>query len=137
MIELPQKRLIYIALILLFIPYSYNIYFYPSKDNQLLKKPESINGKLVFQSYNCIACHQIYGLGGYIGPDITNAYSNKGPDYISMVLKNGLGKMPKLNVTDKEIKELVAFLEDVDKTGISPYTHAEINWNGTVKPQEK
>ena len=35
-------------------------------------------GKIVFQKYNCISCHQLYGLGGYLGPDLTNVISEKG-----------------------------------------------------------
>lgn len=119
-------------LVAVFVPYTYSIYFYQPK--QRLNEA-ALSGKQVFQNYNCIACHQIYGLGGYIGPDITNVYKKKGPDYIRFVLTNGLNKMPKLNVSETEIIQLSEYLKFVDSTGTSPYINAKINWNGTVEEQ--
>lgn len=92
------------------------------------------SGKALFQKHNCISCHQIYGLGGYLGPDLTNVVSNpiKGPAYARAILQSGTQRMPNFQLSDQELDDLVAFLGYVDKTGISPVTNFSINPNGTV-----
>ena len=91
-------------------------------------------GKLLFQKYNCTACHQLYGLGGYMGPDLTNAMSRSGIGemYVRALLQNGTERMPNFHLSEEEIKSLVAYLKYVDKTGISPVKKFEINYDGTI-----
>ncbi len=91
-------------------------------------------GKLVFQEYNCTACHQIYGLGGYMGPDLTNVISapGKGPIYAKAFLQGGTVKMPNFNLSDEKMDELIAFLTYIDKTGISPVKKFNTNSDGTI-----
>ncbi|MCC7301331.1 MAG: cytochrome c [Bacteroidia bacterium] len=92
------------------------------------------SGKLKFQERNCIACHQLYGLGGYMGPDLTNVISaaGKGPAYAESFLRNGSSRMPDFDFSEEEIRQLLAFLAYVDKTGISPPTDAVIEKDGSL-----
>lgn len=91
-------------------------------------------GKLLFQEYNCTACHQLYGLGGYMGPDLTNIISaeGKGELYAKAFLMNGTQRMPNFQLTENEITALVSYLKYIDKTGISPVKFFEINLDGTI-----
>ena len=73
-------------------------------------------GKLLFQKYNCIACHQLYGLGGNLGPDITNSAA-KGDGYLKAFLKSGTATMPNFNLTENETNALVEFLKYTNTTG--------------------
>jgi nitric oxide reductase subunit C len=75
-------------------------------------------GKLLFQEYNCIACHQLYGLGGYLGPDLTNAYSdsNRGEWYIKAFLQNGGRRMPNFKLTADQTEAVTSYLKYVDST---------------------
>lgn len=75
----------------------------------------------MWQSKNCQACHQLYGLGGYMGPDLTNIISDsiKGPAYASAFIQSGTAKMPKFNLSAAEVNELLAFLTWVDQSGQS------------------
>lgn len=113
---------------------SYSIYLYsalpvkPQTQNQ-----EADSGKLAWQKYNCNACHQLYGLGGYLGPDITNVYSAKGPVHIQSLLQNGTNVMPDFHLTKKEISDLIAFLEAVDATGKSDPKTFIIHRDGTIE----
>jgi len=91
-------------------------------------------GLALYQEMNCIACHQLYGLGGHMGPDLTNVVSapDKGVDYARAFIENGSSKMPDFGLSQTQIDALVQFLKFVDSTGTYPPKHPEISWNGTV-----
>ena len=72
---------------------------------------ETSNGKMIWQQYNCTACHQVYGLGGYLGPDLTNTFSLKGPEYIAAFLKSGTVTMPDFHLKENEIDALNSLFE--------------------------
>jgi nitric oxide reductase subunit C len=102
-----------------------------------LAKGIAAEGKLLFQKYNCQACHQIYGLGGYMGPDLTNVYSapGKGPVYMATLLKNGTYRMPNFNLDKHAISALISYLATVDSTGNSPLRNYKISWYGSIESQ--
>jgi nitric oxide reductase subunit C len=89
-------------------------------------------GHVLYQENNCVACHQIYGLGGYMGPDLTNVISSKGEVYASAFLMSGTVRMPNFGFTEQEIEDLVRFLEFVDTMGTYQAPSYEISWFGTV-----
>lgn len=130
------RRFIFWALIVLFSIHSLLVFTIgTNEDNgKNLMTEDAQVGKLLFQKYNCTACHQLYGLGGYMGPDLTNMMSapGKGEIYAHAFLQAGTQRMPDFHMTDEEIKCLVAYLKYVDKTGISPVKKFEINYNGTI-----
>ena len=91
-----------------------------------------IDGKRVFEKYNCNDCHTILGFGGYYGPDLTKVVKRVGEDGIKYrvkdpekALENSWRKMPQLHVSDAEVENLVAFFKWV----------GEIN-NGDWPPQD-
>ncbi|WP_281232766.1 c-type cytochrome [Flavobacterium gelatinilyticum] len=89
-------------------------------------------GKKIWQENNCIACHQIYQLGGYLGPDLTNTYSLKGPEYIKAFLKSGTQVMPDFHLSQYEMDALTAYLKEIDKSGSAdPRTFTILN-DGTT-----
>lgn len=83
-----------------------------------------VEGKRVFQKYNCNDCHTILGFGGYYAPDLTRVYDRRGENYIrgvvaqpELVLANSFRKMPHQNLTPTEIDRLVDFfrwVNDID-----------------------
>ena len=132
------KSLLTILLFILFyFVYTYFVYTQESVSKYGNKTISSLacEGKIVFQKYNCISCHQLYGLGGYLGPDLTNVISAKGVPYVRVIIKNGTLKMPNLNVTDNEIEALVEFLSAADSSGIFPLKEFGATWYGTVIPK--
>ncbi len=133
------KQLAFPLLCVIFIIYSWMVYTTDSnfdKGSQHLSY-EVIKGKRLFQKYNCISCHQIYGLGGYLGPDLTNVISahGKGELYASAIIKYGTLIMPNMSLSDKEVEEVLAYLKYIDKTGKSPATNFNVSWIGTVEPK--
>ena len=94
------------------------------------------HGADVFQQYNCVACHQFYGLGGYMGPDLTNVTSKFSPMYARAFIMNGTTSMPNFDLSDAELDALVAYLEFVDSTGTYPPENYEVKWYGTVEQED-
>ena len=90
------------------------------------------HGQRIYQQNNCMACHQFYGLGGYMGPDLTNVVSSKGAAYARAFLISGTERMPNFGFNDEEMDDLVAFLEFVDTMGTYQAPSYELSWYGTV-----
>ncbi len=97
---------------------------------------EARHGQELFQQHNCIACHQFYGLGGYMGPDLTNVTSKYSPAYARAFLVTGTPRMPNFNLAADEVDALVAYLDFVDTTGTYPPQNYEVTWYGTVVQED-
>ena len=93
-------------------------------------------GAEVYQQYNCVACHQFYGLGGYMGPDLTNVMSNRGEPYTRAFISAGTATMPNLGLASEEIDAVVAYLAFVDKTGTYPVQDFDVRWYGAVEQDD-
>jgi len=46
----------------------------------------AVDGRRVFQAYNCMGCHTIVGNGAYFGPDLTDLYRRAGPAWLAAFL---------------------------------------------------
>ncbi len=119
-----------------FLFYSFFLYSATSVKAIVVTK-ETAQGKILWQQYNCNSCHQIYGLGGYLGPDLTNVYSRRGQEYIKAFLRYGTNVMPNFNLRENEITELLAFLKNIDASGKSDPRTYTINKNGTIFQETK
>ena len=93
-------------------------------------------GQQVYQDYNCVACHQFYGLGGYMGPDLTNVISTRGEAYSRAFISAGTAAMPNFNLSVEEVDGLIAYLAFVDTTGTYPAKNYDIRWYGTVAQED-
>jgi nitric oxide reductase subunit C len=131
--QIINNRAIFMTLCLAFIPYSAYVYTRGTETPHIEPmNDEARYGQELFQEHNCIACHQFYGLGGYMGPDLTNVASNKGSAYARAFLMSGTQRMPNFDLNDQELDAMVAFLEFVDSTGRYPAEEYRIRWFGTV-----
>lgn len=130
------KRTILWLLVLGFIGYSTLVYTVGTEYQVGAEKlsTSAKRGKLVFQKYNCISCHQIYGLGGYMGPDLTNVMATlgKGRNYAEVFIQHGTAKMPRFKMSDKERNELLDYLEYVSNAGHYPVTDFQATWYGNI-----
>lgn len=126
------KLIVILLLIVSFLTYSGFIYkSLPASDMSVTE--ETNNGKMIWQQYNCTACHQVYGLGGYLGPDLTNTFSLKGPEYIAAFLKSGTVTMPNFHLNENEIAALIAYMKNIDMSGSADPRTFIINYDGTIK----
>ena len=100
--------------------------------------PERSKGLLPYFAFAALAgpyvmtLIQFYGLGGYMGPDLTNVVSSKGAAYARAFLISGTERMPNFGFNDEEMDDLVAFLEFVDTMGTYEAPSYQLSWYGTV-----
>ncbi|MDP1762683.1 MAG: cytochrome c [Sediminibacterium sp.] len=129
-----DKNKIMIAASLVAIFLCYTFYIYASLPIKNFTANEAVSkGKRVWQEKNCGACHQIYGLGGYLGPDLTNEYSLRSTDFIKVFLNYGTPAMPNFNLSEQDINHLLAFLKSIDASGKSDPKTFTIHYNGTIE----
>ena len=126
------KVLVILCLLILFLSYSFYLYKlnYSSVHSATTLADK---GKILWQTKNCGACHQIYGLGGYLGPDLTNIYSSKGDEHIKASLHAGTDIMPTFNLSDSEVTEIVAYLKSIDATGVAAPSKLKIKQDGSIE----
>ncbi len=75
------------------------------------------NGKRIWQQSNCQNCHQLFGLGGYMGPDLTSVTTDKqrGANYARAIILSGGNNMPNYHFTTSEADDIIAYLDHVNK----------------------
>lgn len=77
-------------------------------------------GRGVWMRYNCQACHQIHGFGGFLGPDLTNRIDDSRPDAeFRELLVSGYRRMPALGLSGRERSSVLAFLRAVGTSGVA------------------
>jgi len=86
--------------------------------------PEVTHGKDVWHKYNCINCHTLFGEGAYYAPDLTKITQHRGEAYLQAYMRDPAKfydenkhrrLMPKQDLSDKEITDLIKFLDWVSK----------------------
>lgn len=129
-----KNKIVLIGLVVIFLGYNLLVYTQGTSNKTPTLTQKAIKGEQLYQEHNCTSCHQLYGLGGYLGPDLTNVISakNKGPEYVKAFLNSGIKAMPKFNFTEEEKEAIVQFLTEVDKTGYYPIVDADLKLNGWV-----
>ena len=115
------KSITLVILLVLYFGYSGLVYTKGTQSPLSITTQEQLKiseGKQLYQQHNCQACHQIYGLGGYLGPELTTAYSdqNRGEAYLRALLHAGGNRMPNFHFSTSQIDALIAYLKYVDST---------------------
>lgn len=86
--------------------------------------PAVEHGKDVWHKYNCINCHTLFGEGAYYAPDLTKITQHRGTPYLTAYLRDPSKfydeqrhrrLMPKQDLAEDEIADLIAFLDWVSK----------------------
>lgn len=86
--------------------------------------PAVVAGKDVWHKYNCINCHTLFGEGAYYAPDLTKIAQHRGEPYLRAYMrdpsqfydeKRHRRLMPKQDLSEQEITDLIAFLDWVSK----------------------
>jgi len=79
-------------------------------------------GRRLWHEHNCQACHQTYGFGGFLGPDLTNAGRRLTIARLTEVLDvgptKGTTQMPAFHMNEEQVEAIHTYLIELDKTGI-------------------
>jgi nitric oxide reductase subunit C len=131
----PWRHRTFLVLMVLFAPYTVSIY--TTGTQSLVSRSASasaLKGQEIYRARNCVACHQTYGLGGYMGPDLTNVISDpdRGAEYARGFIQYGSNRMPNFELSEAEINNLIAYLEHMGAEGSYKPTQGKVIWNGTV-----
>ena len=118
------KVIIFFSLFTTYVVYSAVVYSKGTENFVSANPAEAgkiISGKQLYQQYNCTACHQLYGLGGYLGPELTTAYSDpgRGELYMKAFLQGGGQRMPNFHFQKNETEALICYLKYIDATAIT------------------
>ncbi len=66
---------------------------------------DAVEGKRIFQAYNCMDCHTVVGNGAYFAPDLTSVYADDGPAWL-MAFFSQLTIWPTKSMVDSQIPRL-------------------------------
>lgn len=78
----------------------------------------ALQGRVLWHQHACQTCHQLYGQGGFLGPDLTNVSSRIDSTRFASLLQVGSGQMPPLRLNDLEVAAISEFLRHMDQPEI-------------------
>ncbi|MDP7005149.1 MAG: cytochrome c [Phycisphaerales bacterium] len=90
---------------------------YKDSTKSVILSNQAIVGRKLWHENNCQVCHQLYGFGGFLGPDLTNVTSRIDLERIEQILKSGSVQMPAFNFRVEEIESIKAFLTEMNSSG--------------------
>jgi nitric oxide reductase subunit C len=111
-------------------------FVYSDEPGQVQLSGIALKGQIIWRQNNCQSCHQLYGFGGFMGPDLTNASSRLTPDWLSIVLVEGISQMPAFHMPEEDIAAIAAYLSAMDKTGRGQARTADPTLDNPTFPME-
>jgi nitric oxide reductase subunit C len=77
---------------------------------------EGALGKKVWQKYNCVSCHSLFGNGGYVAEDLTHVTMKRNREELQDFFRNPPILRPSkkkhhMSLTEKEAQNLINYLE--------------------------
>lgn len=112
------RKLLMAFLVLAYVLQTGIVYSDGTADQREALSPLALQGRRLWHSHNCQACHQFYGFGGFLGPDLTNASSRLTRVRLDHILTRGSVPMPAFWMTAEEIDAIEAYLAAMDRTGV-------------------
>ena len=104
---------------------------------------EVTRGKDVWHANNCINCHTLFGEGAYYAPDLTKITQHRSAVYLQAYMrdpsqfydeKKHRRLMPRQNLSETDITDLIAFLDWVSKVDNAGWPPRPIIVSGATFP---
>jgi nitric oxide reductase subunit C len=115
----------------------------PKLTNEASLTPDVIEGKHTWHRKNCINCHTLLGEGAYYAPDLTKITQQRGAEYLKAFLKDPAKfyseerdrrLMNNPNLSDREIEQVIAFLDWVSRINTQGWPPRPILVSGSAIP---
>ena len=116
--SIAARRNLLLALVAVFLGQTWMVYTDPAGRASPPLSPLAARGWDLWHAHNCQSCHQLYGFGGFLGPDLTNVAPKLTPARLDAILTEGSGRMPAFHLVDDDRLALARFLEELDQTGV-------------------
>ena len=118
--NIAQRKLLMGFLVISFVVQTVLVYSDSTADQFAPLSPLAKTGREIYHGHNCYTCHQIYGFGGFLGPDLTNVTQRVDRERFDQILTTGSEKMqmPAYKFSPAQIDALVAYFENINATGI-------------------
>ena len=129
MFPIKYRKILLLSLVLAFLIQTYLVYSDATGLKTGKLSVSASHGRKIWLKNNCQSCHQIYGFGGFLGPDLTNTAFEYDAEDLRTILQIGPGKMPSIKISKLEAKSLRAYFKELNKTGRSQ-AFAEIDSKG-------
>jgi len=111
------RQILVLTLVSVYFLQGWLVYTDPAGRATPALSEEALVGRGVWLRHNCQSCHQIYGFGGFLGPDLTNADERLTRARIDTVLTVGAGQMPAFHLDEADRRAVGRFLAEVHATG--------------------
>ncbi|MDP6520514.1 MAG: cytochrome c [Planctomycetota bacterium] len=118
-----SRRLLLAMLVGAFCLQTWLIYSDPIGREHPPLSAAATRGRALYHSHNCQSCHQIFGFGGFLGPDLTNLARRRGDTEslardLTQILTTGSERMPAFKLSDGERSDLASFFTELDRLGV-------------------
>ena len=110
-----SKKVLLSVLVACFVIQSGLVY---SDDTDIVLSADAVEGRKLFHEGSCQVCHQLWGQGGFLGPDLTNASSRVDETRLASLLTVGSGQMPAYAYAGQQIQYIRSFLEEIDRPDV-------------------
>jgi nitric oxide reductase subunit C len=112
------RKILLVSLLASYAGQSALVYLDDTATPELALSEEGVVGRRLWHEHNCQVCHQLYGFGGFLGPDLTNAAPRLTRARLDEVLTIGTGQMPAFRFDGDQITALETFLHEMNATGV-------------------
>ncbi len=116
-LKIKTRKVLLCSLLASFCIQSSLVYFDDTADKKAPLSSLAREGQKIWLANNCQSCHQIYGFGGFLGPDLTNAAKRLTENRLANILTEGSAQMPAYHFGSVEQNALMSFFQEIDKTG--------------------
>jgi nitric oxide reductase subunit C len=128
------RRILLLTLVGIFFAQTWLVYSDPAGRGGPPLSEAATRGSRIWHRHNCQVCHQIYGFGGFLGPDVTNVAFRLGDqdgsaavlaERLETVLTTGSERMPAFHLDVDERLALATFFTELSRTGVGQVVVSE------------
>ncbi len=118
LVQVGLRKILLVSLLASYVGQTALVYLDDTATPEMALSEEGVTGRRLWHELNCQVCHQLYGFGGFLGPDLTNAAPRLTRARLDEVLTIGNAQMPAYHLDGDQITALETFLHEMNATGV-------------------